>query len=424
MATPKIAIIGAGPAGCMLARLLHQSSIPVTIFESEASPNYRSQGGTLDLHTSTGLAALKEANLFEQFLSHARYDGDHLQITDQDFKVHLEVVGSPAPVDQPSSHTRQQRPEIDRSDLRRILTESLPPDMIHWDHHLVSFNPDTRTLVFKNGTTHSNYDLVVGADGAWSKIRTAIAPVTGKPIPAGVGMFELTIPRAKETVPELSTAIKGGNVFAHQEFRRLCVQQMGDGSLSVYAIKKEDDPGWVDKLDFDVGDLDAVKRHLLGGENAPFGKWHPLLRMAIEKAEGKATPRTFYQLPVGFEWEHREGVTLIGDAAHLMTPFAGEGVNVALEDAMRLARAVSGGDKDGLDGRVKELEREMWRRAERVARLTDQLTRLWMFETGTPGSVIVRTSALHVNFDTPAIFHPFTSLLLRGYLFYKGLVGW
>lgn len=47
----KIAIIGAGPAGCALARLLQQSDhqIDVTIFESEASPNFRSQGGTLDL---------------------------------------------------------------------------------------------------------------------------------------------------------------------------------------------------------------------------------------------------------------------------------------------------------------------------------------------------------------------------------------
>jgi 2-polyprenyl-6-methoxyphenol hydroxylase-like FAD-dependent oxidoreductase len=73
----KIAIIGAGPAGCTLARLLQVAEIPVevTIFESDATPNVRSQGGTLDLHTDTGLAAMKKADLYNEFLKHARFDG-------------------------------------------------------------------------------------------------------------------------------------------------------------------------------------------------------------------------------------------------------------------------------------------------------------------------------------------------------------
>jgi 2-polyprenyl-6-methoxyphenol hydroxylase-like FAD-dependent oxidoreductase len=83
MSTPRIAIIGAGPSGLLLARLLHVSSIPVTVFESEASPNVRSQGGTLDLHPSSGQLALKEAGLFEDFKKHARYDGEDFILCDK-----------------------------------------------------------------------------------------------------------------------------------------------------------------------------------------------------------------------------------------------------------------------------------------------------------------------------------------------------
>ena len=89
MATPKIAIIGAGPAGCLLARLLHLAGIPTTVYEGEASPNYRSQGGSLDLHTNTGLAALREAGLWDEFQKHARYDGQYMAIVDKNLKYYL-----------------------------------------------------------------------------------------------------------------------------------------------------------------------------------------------------------------------------------------------------------------------------------------------------------------------------------------------
>jgi 2-polyprenyl-6-methoxyphenol hydroxylase-like FAD-dependent oxidoreductase len=74
----KIAIIGAGPAGCTLARLLVQEKVPVdiTIFEGEKSLDTRTQGGTLDLHTQSGIEALKRAGLYDEFVKRARFDGE------------------------------------------------------------------------------------------------------------------------------------------------------------------------------------------------------------------------------------------------------------------------------------------------------------------------------------------------------------
>lgn len=75
MSSPKIAIIGAGPSGCMLGRILHRAGISCTVFEGEASLDFRSQGGTLDLHDESGIAAMKKAGLYDEFLKHARFDG-------------------------------------------------------------------------------------------------------------------------------------------------------------------------------------------------------------------------------------------------------------------------------------------------------------------------------------------------------------
>lgn len=193
-------------------------------------------------------------------------------------------------------------------------------------------------------------------------------------------------------------------------------------------MQAQEESDWMkkEKCGYDSGDLEVVKGKLLEGEDAPFGgDWHPLLKESIAKAEDRCAARSLWQLPVGWRWEHRKGVTLVGDAAHLMTPFAGEGVNVGLEDAMRLARGLVSALKEGegseeaFDTAVKEYEEEMWARSEKVSRLSDELARLYMFEKNTPQSVIARTSALHVKFDQPRVVHPVIDVLMHGYFFFK-----
>ena len=388
---PNIAIIGAGPAGTLLARLLSLSSIPFTLYESDPSPNYRSQGGTLDLHTSTGLLALKRADLFEEFLKCARYDGDHLQITDHRLKIFMKNVGAE---NKDGGGVKQARPEIDRKQLRRILTESVPADRIVWGAKVKALEREKREgtwrVVFEEGGKAEptpqgrGFTLVVGADGAFSKVRSSVLSAT-RPEYAGVGVFDMASPDAEHTAPEVYKVVNRGNIFAHREGVRLALQQLGDGSIGVYALFRTERTDWAEKQGYDTRNLEEVKRRLLGSGGLLDG-WADLLRMAVRNCEGTVTVRSLFQLPVGFRWEHVPGVTLIGDAAHLMTPYAGEGVNVALEDAMRLAQrivdAVRGNGSgrvvaDVLDNAVREYEGEMWVRAEKVARLTDELTKLW-----------------------------------------------
>lgn len=157
----RIAICGAGPAGCMLARLLLQSDqqIYVTIFELEASLNFRSQGGTLDLHEETGQKAVKRADLFDEFQKFARYDGEAIKLADKNMLCYIKMGAS-------KSGSTTGRPEIDRPKLREILYNSLPQGIVQWSKKLVRIDEEN-ALHFADGTSHRGFDLIVGADGAW-----------------------------------------------------------------------------------------------------------------------------------------------------------------------------------------------------------------------------------------------------------------
>ncbi|KAG7103662.1 Flavin-dependent monooxygenase like protein [Verticillium longisporum] len=414
---PKIAIIGAGPAGCMLARLLHRANVSVTVFESEASLDFRSQGGTLDLHTSTGLLAMKEAGLWDEFLEHARYDGQYIAWVDRHARQHFVMGASSARSDV------QERPEIDRAQLRRILAASLPEGMIKWDHRLRRVEAPN-TLVFDKLTT-SDFDLVVGAEGAWSKVRKFVKPDVD-PTYTGIGLYELSIPNASVTAPELYQLVNRGSVFGHADGKRLSIQQMGDGSLNVYVSSLKDGADWMrpEKCGHDTSDLAAAKEALM----EEYRDWDSTITDAILKPQGACKTRSLYMLPAGFRWEHHRGVTVIGDAAHLMGPFAGGGgVNVALEDAMRLAASIIAAaqntedGKETLDRQVDAFEKDMFPRMEKVQRLTDELMHDYFHTPGVPQSIMARVLTRHVKLSTPAVLHPLATLGVHGYLFWNSL---
>ncbi|KAI5457318.1 hypothetical protein BGZ63DRAFT_394469 [Mariannaea sp. PMI_226] len=415
MTSRKIAIIGAGPSGCALARLLHLGGTDVTVFEGESSPNFRSQGGTLDLHTLTGLACLKEAGLWDEFLKYARYDGQYLAIVDKDLK-HLLVREADSKV----AASVEERPEIDRSQLREILSNSLPEGMIKWGHHLKSI--EGRKLVFEH-TTVDGFDLIVGADGAWSKVRKEIDPAL-VPEFAGIGMHDLEILEPEKNAPEVLKLINRGSVFASWEGVRMSIQQMGDGSISIYATNLNKDPEWMkpERCSYNAYDLKETIPALL---DTVYADWDPLLRQALEKANGRCNPRSMYMLPVGTTWTHKQGLTLIGDAAHLMTPYAGEGVNQALDDAMILAKAINGAaskDDEEFDKAIVAFEKAMQKRVTKVQELTYGLMQDWFFTPGAPQTVMAKTMSRHVRHRVPWVLGPLATAGVYSYYFWKGIM--
>ena len=374
----KIAIIGAGPAGATLARLLHLSNIPVTVFEGETSINVRSQGGTLDLRTEGGLRALKKSSLLEEFCKYARFDGEALIVADKNFQKYVNISGG-----KQKQNKSTGRPEIDREQLRQLLVDSLPEGMVRWGCRLTSIDTDL-TMHFSHGI-ETGYDLVIGADGAWSKVRPLLTEE--KPYYSGISGLQQNISNPESQYPEGYEIINRGSIFCYSDGKSLNAQQLGNGSLSI-ATYKVDTENWMSEEGVDMNDANAVREQLA----KTYEDWVPELRNFTQKADDHSTWRTLYMLPVGIKWDHRKGVTLLGDAAHLMTPFAGMGVNLAMEDAMYLAEAIIAADKEStlsaLDRKVQEFEEDMFRRATEVQQITYGTVQDMFLNPGAPMAVI------------------------------------
>jgi 2-polyprenyl-6-methoxyphenol hydroxylase-like FAD-dependent oxidoreductase len=401
----RIAIIGAGPAGCTLAKLLIQANINVALFECETSPDVRSQGGTLDLHTNSGLAALREAGLYEEFLKYARFDGSALKVMDKRLKAYFSLPGE-------KEGSSSGRPEIDRKMLRKLLYESLPLDTIRWGYRLMRVSDDL-TLNFEQGDM-SGFDLVVGADGAWSKVRPLLTDV--QPQHALVSGFHFKISDPENRCPDLYKLVNRGSVFSFSDGHSLALQQMGDGSLSCGEWATRDET-WDKVQGFDINDSKAVKAFLL----EEYHDWSPKLRQFIEMADDMSfVYRPLYMLPVGHSWENRPGVTLVGDAAHLTVPFAGEGVNLAMRDSMSLAHAIIEAEKQhskaALITEVKSFEDGMFKRAKEVQqRSIDNMQDMFLTE-GAPRTVIERYVTRSIQSQTGPILG--SLVVIPVYLFY------
>lgn len=410
MSPIKIAIMGAGPVGLTLARLLlNKPNIEIVIFEGEKSRSARGQGGTLDLHAETGLEAVKAMDLCQEFEKYARYDGESFIVADKNLVKYINMPGS----DQSAS---RGRPEIDRKCLRDMLLDSIPADMIQWGRHLRSID-ENRNLIFEDGT-EGGFDLVVGADGAWSKIRKHVS--SQMPEYSGVGGFSCVIPNAKENAPRLYDITNRGSMFAYSDGKSLMTQQMGDGGLNVYCFMAKPE-SWLKDPRFANNDIETVRKVAMD----EFHDWHPDLRDIIRKMEDPVT-RPLYMLPVGWSWENRAGVTLVGDAAHAMTPFAGEGVNLGMQDSLVLSRAIikaanSPSPLTQLTDEIKAYEEDLFVRAKRTASLTND-NRNWMFFTeGFPRSVVDQFALRAATYEDKTFFdyarYPILAAGIKAYFF-------
>ncbi|KAH8648839.1 putative zeaxanthin epoxidase [Ilyonectria robusta] len=351
MPLPKIAIIGAGPSGLTLARILQINNIPCTVFEREASAHLREQGGSLDLHAESGILALHEANLYKEYQSHVRNESQDFVLADRFGKTYF-------------SHkdTDTGRPEIDRKALRQILLDSLPAESIRWGHKLERVE-EGGALHFTHGS-ESGFDLIVGADGAWSKVRPMVCHL--QPFYSGVTGVEMRLRNLETTDPKLSEMVGKGSlfVFGEDDGLSMMLQRMGDKSVRLYTFMSKPESYAKDK-GLDPEDPNHIRAVLL----QEYRHWAPELKRFIDLCGNDIDLRVLHMLPVGIRWPHRPGFTLIGDAAHLMTVFAGEGVNMAMLDAMELGKSIVK-HPDDLAKAVEEHKEKIFPRAREMQQLT------------------------------------------------------
>jgi 2-polyprenyl-6-methoxyphenol hydroxylase-like FAD-dependent oxidoreductase len=179
-----VAIVGAGPAGATLARLLQMRGFTVQVIERDASSTARPQGGSLDLRPDSGQRAIDAALLGDVF---ARFSRDEAKA----FRM-IDSQGNELPGMGDETH-EDPGPEIDRKDLRQLLLDSLAPDTVAWGHVVqeVHREADERWRLDIRGQAPVIADFVVGADGIGSKVRHRLTSV--QPVYTGVNMIAANI---------------------------------------------------------------------------------------------------------------------------------------------------------------------------------------------------------------------------------------
>ncbi|WON95201.1 NAD(P)/FAD-dependent oxidoreductase [Sphingobacterium sp. UGAL515B_05] len=345
----KIAIVGGGMGGLTLARLLQLHGADVSVYERDLNRNIRVQGSTLDLHEGTGLEAMKRAGLLAEFYKYHRPTASKLRIVDKGLVVKF---------DDHDDHVSaaENRPEIDRAPLRDILLNSLEERTVIWDSQFVAMEKSGEgwLLSFKN-KQDAYADLVIGADGANSKVRPYLSDV--KAVYAGITLIEGNIYEAKKNVPNLFELTKGGKVMAFGEGQFIGYGTKEDGSVMFVASTKMPE-NELEKIAVDFRD----KKQVLHWFKNYFSGWDSSWYEFFTNDSVQFIPRPQYYFPLDQNWETQTNLTIIGDAAHRMPPFAGEGANVAMQDAFELTECLTNGKHETLLDAIGYFEKDMIRR--------------------------------------------------------------
>ena len=337
---PHIAIVGGGIGGMALAVACLHRKIPFTLYERDSSFDSRSNGYGLTLQQAS--YAIKGLGIFDLkggvvSTRHVMHSIDGNVIGEWGMRKWMDL-NEEKPVKKTNIH-------IARQALRLALLEQLGgPNKVHWGHQLVSFKGSEDNgveLNFKvNGALKNiKADFVVGADGIRSSVREILIGEDKTPLRYLGCIVILGICPLE--------ALKG---FENPLLDSASVFQTANGKERIYMMPySSDSVMW--QMSFPIAEKEAKELSSKGAltlkkEACRRAQWHdPIPQILNATLESKISGYPVYDRDLlKMELlEQGKQVTLIGDAAHPMSPFKGQGANQALLDALALARAISNG---------------------------------------------------------------------------------
>lgn len=351
---PMVTVIGAGLGGLTLARVLQLNNISVTIYEKEVSAESRTQGGQLDIHERDGQIALARAGLTEEFNKIIHKGGAATKVLDKDENVILDV---------PDDGTHG-RPEVLRGDLRQILLDSLHEDTIKWNKEVLNIQTKhngEHSLEFADGSIITT-SILVGADGTFSKVRPLLSNANAEYV--GTSLIETYLYNVDKKHPKAAEIVGQGAMYALAPGKGIQAHREPGNIIHTYIALRRSEQ-YLESIEFNKPNK-AIKQIA-----TEFEDWSDGLISIVMESETAPVLRKIRSLPTSHRWDRISGVTLIGDAAHVMTP-AGEGANLAMYDGSELALSIVESVND-IEKAITNYENKLFPRSERAAEKADKV---------------------------------------------------
>jgi len=351
---PKLAIIGGGIGGVALAVACLHRGIPFTLYEKDVDFNSRSQGYGLTLQqASKTIKALGILNLEQGVVStrHLVHQTNGTIIGEWGVRKWL--------ASEFKKNTKRNNIHIARQSLRLKLLEQLEPNMIQWNHKLINVtnHEEGVNLNFEVGEDRKTIpaDLVVGADGIYSAIRKQLIGEHKTPLRYLNCMVILGICPLSSLKNTNKDLLDNATVF-----------QTANGEERIYIMPyAKDIVMW--QLSFPILEKEAIILSKKGAKNLKEEalqrtQWHNPIPEIVKSTSKKLIsgyPVYDRTLLKPQDLEKNKNITLIGDAAHPMSPFKGQGANQALLDALDLAKTIEKGCYPKSEWKTKGLRKSV-----------------------------------------------------------------
>lgn len=350
----KVAVIGGGPVGLTFAKLLQQENVNVKVYERDLDEHSRIKGGTLDIHHDYGQLALKKAGVLAEYYTFSRPTGERAA------NIFAEILSDKLP----NEEHLYDRPEIDRNDLRNMLLENLMPDTVVWNSKLVSLEPEEKQFILKFQDEKTEVvDLVIGANGGMSNVRKYVTDTNSQY--TGTIIIQGEVLKPDKTCPGFKKLCGDGNFAVIGEQKFLFCQTKAKGALNYY-ISFQKPESWIKENRLDFNNNEEISSFLIN----LLVNWNELYK-ELFRATDEFTLLPMRKLPLE-NWLPHHNITLIGDAAHVMPPFSGIGVNVGLLDALYLAENLTSGQFTDISTAISDYEEKMFEYATKAQQETSQ----------------------------------------------------